>query len=272
MRWRIPLNIFAVPILTLWAFACTDSTTQVEPDQTGGVISLAIISGQDQVSHPGHELSEPLLVQATEMVGGKETSVAGVVVNFVVTAGGGSVWAGAAATDNDGFAADYLTLGPEYYVPNTVEVRSVDAIGQKHVWGTFTARAQEDATPPEVEVNFCRPHPDNPSWPAEDCSARDRYLPGDEYIVVVHVYDPHDPVTGRADIACTFDAWIDGQLTWGIALDCPFDPDFPGYTGTTPVQLVPVEYKGGEVISVTVSVTDYENTTTATTELLVAKK
>lgn len=274
MRWPIPTIILALPILTFLAYACTDSTTLVEPDQVGGVISFTIVSGQDQVAHPGEELPEPLVVQATEIgADGKEVIVPGVVVNFVVTSGGGSVWAGAAATDKDGIAADYLTLGPEYYVTNRVEVRSVDSDGQKHVWDTFNAMAKEDATPPEVEFVLCSPHPDNPQWPADDCSfgGGDKFSPGDEYLLFVDAIDGLDPVTGRAGLAPTFSATVSGQPVYGAAIAESDDP--PGFQATSPVLVVPPEYKGGETIPIVVWVEDDDqNIGTAVGELIVAKK
>jgi len=274
MRWRIPTIALAVPILAFLAYACTDSTILVEPAETGGVISFAIISGQDQVAHPDQELPEPLVVQATEMgADGKEAVVSGVVVNFVVTFGGGSVWAGAAATDKDGIAADYLTLGPEYYVTNRVEVRSVDSDGQKHVWDTFTAMAKEDATPPWVSFVLCSPDPDNPQYPAEDCSfgGGDTFSPGDEYLIFVDAVDYWDPVTRRAGMSTVFDGRVDGQPVFGVAIATSDDP--PSFQATSPVLVVPPEYKGGETIPIVVWVIDDDrNIGTAVGELVVAKK
>ena len=61
-------------------------------------------------------------------------------MNFVVTEGGGSVFAGTALTDNEGFAKDFWTLG--FPGPQEVQVRAVDSkTGAKLVFATFEATA-----------------------------------------------------------------------------------------------------------------------------------
>jgi len=271
MRWRIPLVVLAVPILAFLAYACTDSTTLVEPDEIGGAISLTIIAGQDQAALPGEELADPLVVQATEMgQDGKEEPVPGVVVNFVVTQGGGSVYAGAAATDKNGFAADYLTVGPEYGT-NRVEVRSVDSNGQKQVWGTFTARAVEDAIPPDVShFGVCRPDPEyypDRLLPGE-CPAQ--FLPGDLYMISAFADDGFECGEDPCEIRGMWET-IEGQTS----------PMFPwdGAYGRSPVQafsyeayVVPANHKGGSIPIVVTAEDASGNIGTRVGELIVAKK
>ena len=166
-----------------------------------------------------------------------------------------------------------MTLGPEYYVTNSVEVRSVDSDGQKHVWDTFTAMAKEDATPPDVSFVLCSPDPDNPQYPAEDCSWEwgDQFLPGDEYLIFVDVVDDYDPVSGLAGMSTIFDGTVDGQPVFGVAIATGDGP--PAFLATSPVLIVPPDYKGGETISIVVWVDDdYGNRGTAVGELIVAKK
>lgn len=110
------------------------------PDATApaqkAAISLLIVSGNAQSGVAGTELTQPLVVKVTNSKG---QSVAGVVVNFRVTSGGGSLYAGSASSDLKGVAADYWTLGTAIAQPQTVEVRAVLPTGEKQVYGVFTA-------------------------------------------------------------------------------------------------------------------------------------
>jgi hypothetical protein len=100
--------------------------------------------GDGQSGPPGTELPEPLVVR---LLTGAGRPVPGQIVNFVVTRGGGSVFAGRAITDADGIAKERWTLGA---APgeNEVQARAVDATtGERLVFGTFRASAGE-APPP----------------------------------------------------------------------------------------------------------------------------
>jgi hypothetical protein len=84
----------------------------------------------------GTDLSVPLVVRAE--ANGKP--IAGQLVNFVVTQGGGSVFAGSAITSVKGLAQEYWTLGTVAGEPQALEVRAVDpTTGVKQTFGTFTA-------------------------------------------------------------------------------------------------------------------------------------
>lgn len=76
----------------------------------------------------GTELPNALQIMATDSKG---KAVSDLTVNFRVTSGGGSVFAGAASTDNKGIAQDYWTLGTSAAEAQTVEVRAVLSNGQR---------------------------------------------------------------------------------------------------------------------------------------------
>src|ERR1044071_5944135 len=103
---RFSAKLFMLAAVALLASCNTDGPTAI-PD--AGPVLLNIVSGNTQVGDPGKELPAPLVVIATD---DKGKVVRGVVVNFVVTAGGGSVFAGSSLTDQKGMAQDYWTLGP----------------------------------------------------------------------------------------------------------------------------------------------------------------
>lgn len=112
------------------------------PDATApsdlGTISLLVVSGGGQSGVVGTELPQPLVIKATKSNG---AAIVGLTVNFRVTSGGGSMFAGSATTDSKGLAADYWTLGTSTAQAQSVEVRAVLASGQKQVYGVFTATA-----------------------------------------------------------------------------------------------------------------------------------
>src|SRR5438552_4866101 len=82
------------------------------PDATApsglGPISLSVVSGSGQSGVVGNELPQPLVIKATDSKGVVQ---GGLTVNFRVTGGGGSVYAGTAATDSQGIAGEYWTPG-----------------------------------------------------------------------------------------------------------------------------------------------------------------
>ena len=116
--------------------SCTDTSNA--PSGRGGPISLSVFSGNNQSGPVGEELSQPIKVLATD---GNNQPIANQVVNFVVTAGGGSVFAGTALTDGNGMAAEVWRLGTVAGAPQNVEVRAVAPDGTKQVFGVFTATA-----------------------------------------------------------------------------------------------------------------------------------
>jgi hypothetical protein len=96
---------------------------------------MVVVSGDGQEGDPGEELPDPLVIQALDERG---RWIRDQLVNFRVTEGGGSVWAGTAMTDEKGYAREYWTLGQSG--DQTVEARAVDpTTGAKLVFATFSA-------------------------------------------------------------------------------------------------------------------------------------
>ena len=134
-----PLGI--VPLLVGLAFACKDSGTG--PEQAGPPAVLQIVSGNTQQGTVGQELSQPIVVKILDANG---NPVSGQVINFRVTAGGGSVFAGASITNSSGIAQERWTLGRVAGAAHTLEVRAVDnTTGAELVFGTFAATAKAGA-------------------------------------------------------------------------------------------------------------------------------
>ena len=96
--------------------------------------SLTKVRGENQEGAVGTQLAEPLVVLVADEDG---AAIAGVVVSFAVTAGGGTLSSATATTNADGRARSWLTLGSELGT-NTVEV-SVEGLESV----TFTATGQE---------------------------------------------------------------------------------------------------------------------------------
>lgn len=129
--------------------ACTaDSPTGAGLDP--GSVHLDIIGWEPPTAPVMTEIATPLIVRVT--AGKGERPVIGALVNFVVTAGGGNVWAGSALTDQQGRAVDYWTLGPVAGT-QTVEVRAVDGNGNQIAYATFTATATPAAFDKIVLLN-----------------------------------------------------------------------------------------------------------------------
>ena len=102
------------------------------PDATApsglGPISLSVVSGNGQSGVVGTGLPQPLVIKATVSRGVVQ---GGLTVNFRVTSGGGSMYAGTAATDSTGIAEDYWTLGSATAQTHRGEVRAVLSSGQR---------------------------------------------------------------------------------------------------------------------------------------------
>lgn len=103
---------------------------------------LDVVSGGLQSDTVGKEVAQPLVVR---VVDDRDRPVRNQLVNFVVAAGGGSVFAGAAVTNADGEARERWTLGTVAGDTQRVEARAVDAsTGQALVFATFRAVARPD--------------------------------------------------------------------------------------------------------------------------------
>ncbi len=117
------------------AFAACDGGSG--PDQAGPPARLDIVSGDLQTAVVGAQLPQALVV---EVMDDKGKPVEGQVVNFVVTAGGGTVFAGTALTNAEGRAQERWTLGTTARDTQRVEARAVNpSTGQALVFAAFRA-------------------------------------------------------------------------------------------------------------------------------------
>jgi len=131
-------------LLALLTLVACQSEQPTDPTIPIGDIQLTVVSGNTQVGDPGTELSVPLVARITDAAGKK---LKGMLVNFRVVSGGGSVFAGAAVSDDNGIVQDYWTLGT--LGPQVVEVRSVNSTtGGKQTYATFTATFTPPPPPP----------------------------------------------------------------------------------------------------------------------------
>jgi hypothetical protein len=132
---RVPFTAAAVLSLTAMFFVMGCGPDATAPPDLGQ-ISLLIVSGNGQSGVVGTELPQPLVIKATNSKG---AIISGLTVNFRVTNGNGSMFAGSATTDGKGIAADYWTLGTSTIQQQRVEVRAVSSAGTKQVFGVFSA-------------------------------------------------------------------------------------------------------------------------------------
>lgn len=121
---------------TLWSIAaCSEATTATR--RAGPAASLTVISGDEQIGIVGQELPEAIVARVVDASG---TPVQGQIVNFHVTAGGGSVFAGSSISNADGIVKERWTLGTQAEVEQAVEARAVDnSTGEAIVFKTFHA-------------------------------------------------------------------------------------------------------------------------------------
>jgi hypothetical protein len=125
-----------IPLALSLVGACGDQPLNTEAQLTAELGSMDVISGNAQTGLVGSQLSSPLVVRVTSPGGGP---IKNQIVNFRVTEGGGSVYAGTALTDSGGLAQEWLTLGPAVG-KNRVEARAVDSSsGEKVVFASFEA-------------------------------------------------------------------------------------------------------------------------------------
>ena len=106
---------------------------------------MEVVAGDAQSGVVGTELSSPLVVRVRDSAG---AAVSGQLVNFVMTAGGGHVFAGASITNADGLSQERWTLGTSTADSQRVEARAVDnSSGQPLTFARFQAIAL--AGPPQ---------------------------------------------------------------------------------------------------------------------------
>ena len=116
--------------------ACSESA--LGPRAIDTMLARDIVSGDGQTGRAGQELPLPLVVKVRNANGGPR---AGHVVQFVITSGSGSVFAGAHRSNSKGIVQDYWTLGAAGV--NTIEARAIDpTTGEKRTFAAFRATAQ----------------------------------------------------------------------------------------------------------------------------------
>ena len=127
--------------------------------------SLAKVSGDNQEGPASTQLDEPLVVSVLDA---DDAAIAGAVVSFSVTAGGGTLSVTTATTDTNGRARSTLTLGSE---PGTNTVKAT-VEGLEPI--TFTATAGEPASDSQED-----PEPDSLSVTIDDVTSGGRARPND---------------------------------------------------------------------------------------------
>ncbi len=149
-RWTIVVCAFLLA-------GCRSDGIGLVDASLGPQVRLAIVSGNTQSGPANVELPAPLVASVTDSRG---RAVSGAIVNFRVTAGGGSVFAGASISDKSGLVRDWWTLGASG--AQAVEARAVDpTTGEKLVYATFSATvsppsaldADGDGYPASVDCN-----------------------------------------------------------------------------------------------------------------------
>jgi hypothetical protein len=132
---RRSVRAATVVAIALLPGACGD-TDPVGLEVKDQGLELTVLSGNDQSGTVGKELPQPVVVRVVDSRGRPRS---GQIVNFVITEGGGSVFAGRGITNGQGLAQDFWTLGPK---PgrNSLEARAVDsATGERLLFGGFQA-------------------------------------------------------------------------------------------------------------------------------------
>jgi len=99
-----------------------------------------VVAGDSQSGVVGSELPTPLVVRVLDSAG---VPISDQLVNFVVTVGGGHVFAGASLTNADGLSQERWTLGTSVADSQRVAARAVDnTTGQPLTYAEFRATAR----------------------------------------------------------------------------------------------------------------------------------
>jgi hypothetical protein len=143
MRFSIRY-LCAIGALVTITSACTDADPLGVRAAPAGAL-YQIFAGDGQTAPPGTELPSPVVVRVLDANG---TPVPGQIINFVVTAGGGEVFAGKSITDSRGLAQERWVLG-SVAGSNVLEARAVDSTtGERLVFATFRATGGDPPPPP----------------------------------------------------------------------------------------------------------------------------
>jgi hypothetical protein len=116
-----------------------DSPTGTQQIVAGPTAQLVIVTGDQQTGTVGTELPNSVVAKVTDAQG---HAVKDQLVNFRVTAGGGSVFAGSAISNNDGEVRERWTIGTVAGATQELEARAVDNVtGEPIVFARFHATA-----------------------------------------------------------------------------------------------------------------------------------
>ncbi|HEX2079604.1 MAG TPA: Ig-like domain-containing protein, partial [Longimicrobium sp.] len=115
---------------------------------------VEVVDGSGQQGAAGQALAQPVRVRVVDDRG---RPVPGQAVNFIVTAGGGSVSVAAVTTNNEGIAATQWTLGTSAGAAQTLEARVAGPNGQAIVSDPLTATARAAAAAKLVSATPTQP-------------------------------------------------------------------------------------------------------------------
>jgi hypothetical protein len=132
-------SILCFPVLVASSISCGDSTAPTRPPVPA---ALEIVSGDAQEGTVGTELSDLLRVRALDAKG---HAIEGQVVNFLVTAGGGTLSTASSVTNSDGLVENHWTIGKSTADNQTVEARLADKSGGTPLVAVFHATPLADA-------------------------------------------------------------------------------------------------------------------------------
>jgi hypothetical protein len=140
----------ALVAASMFISACTDSTS-TNSQRAGLPAALQIVGGDQQSGIVGAELPNPLVARVVDSA---SRPVKGQIVNFRVSAGGGTVFAGSAITNDSGTVRERWTLGISSSDTQRVEARAVDNnTGAPLVFGVFKATALPGAATQLLKVS-----------------------------------------------------------------------------------------------------------------------
>ena len=135
-NWKLPLKSGCIFFAVVFLVACgggSGSDSAGSPIANKVVASVAVVDGNNQTATVGYEIPNALVALIKNSEG---QAIAGQTVTFKVTAGGGSVFAGATTSDASGYVRERWTLGTVAGLQK-VEVRTVNSAGVAVVWATF---------------------------------------------------------------------------------------------------------------------------------------
>src|SRR6478752_2430424 len=107
-RWLAPVALSGALLVSSLACSDDDTTTLILVAAT-----ITVSSGNGQAGVFGQPLAQPIVVHVADRNG---ASIAGVLVNWTVLAGVGSVSASTSQTDANGNASITWTMGPSAFV------------------------------------------------------------------------------------------------------------------------------------------------------------